>query len=846
MKKKSNWLKKGLCISLVAAMTAGLCGCGNKGVSQDPMLAKQNVYSYEEFTLPADGTETQVRNIKMLKDSNQIGILLDVYEEESYVNGDVETRFLLMGPGGTLAESVTLDKPMGKPAAAVAETTSETDITAEGSENAPNADVSDASVTESATAEIAVDNGIAGDMTVDMEVDMGVWPMENNTWEYTNFDGYIIGDNGLIYATKNYNFEDYSDPANYVYLSECSVCAWDSKDGSLVWEVTIPKESEEESIWISEMLALSDGSVVTFFGGMPTYKVMIDAQGNVSERVEMKDEKGVFNSLGQIVSGKNDLHYILYYNEQDEYKNYIATYEPESDKIGEGIPLPDMLTWNGYSNVAPGSSSDLVFATTQGLYTYNVGDAELTQFMSYINSDISSNNFYSLEMIDDTHFVATYYDRAENTQKGAYFTKVNPEDIPDKQVIVLAGNYVNMNIKQRAIEFNKSNEEYRIVVKEYDMYNSYDDYNAGVTQLNNDIIAGNMPDILIADSSMNTANYVSKGLVADVGRLMEKDEELANVEFLQNVFDAYKINDRLYYVIPEFTVNTYMAKKSIVGDRTAWTMEEYQQLLSTMPEGTSGMGDMVRSSFLYYVMQYCGSEYVDVATGKCNFDSPEFIAMLEYAKTLPAEINYDYTDDSYWMNYDSQWREDRTILLNSYFNSAYNLKYNMNGYFGEDVSFIGFPNSTGQGSIIQLGNYYVLSSRSANLDGAWEFVKYYLTEEYQDSLEWEIPVRKSSFDKWVAKGMEKSYYMDENDQKVEYDDYYSINGESFVLPVLTQEQVDQITAFVQSVDRPAYYNEDIMNIITEEAESYFSGQKSAAEVAGVIQSRVQIFVNENR
>ena len=62
----------------------------------------------------------------------------------------------------------------------------------------------------------------------------------------------------------------------------------------------------------------------------------------------------------------------------------------------------------------------------------------------------------------------------------------------------------------------------------------------------------------------------------------------------------------------------------------------------------------------------------------------------------------------------------------------------------------------------------------------------------------------------------------------------------------TQEQVDRIVSFVESVNKRGYYNEAISNIISEEAGAYFSGQKSARDVAGVIQSRVQVYVNENR
>ena len=67
-----------------------------------------------------------------------------------------------------------------------------------------------------------------------------------------------------------------------------------------------------------------------------------------------------------------------------------------------------------------------------------------------------------------------------------------------------------------------------------------------------------------------------------------------------------------------------------------------------------------------------------------------------------------------------------------------------------------------------------------------------------------------------------------------------------VLEPFTQEEVEEICQFIYGVNRTAYYNEEIRNIIIEDAEAFFSGQRSAQEVAGIIQSRAQVYVNENR
>jgi len=67
-----------------------------------------------------------------------------------------------------------------------------------------------------------------------------------------------------------------------------------------------------------------------------------------------------------------------------------------------------------------------------------------------------------------------------------------------------------------------------------------------------------------------------------------------------------------------------------------------------------------------------------------------------------------------------------------------------------------------------------------------------------------------------------------------------------VIPPMTTEEIQEMENFLFALDQPIVYDENLMNIIREEAAAYFEGQKSAEEVAKIIQSRVKIYVNENR
>ena len=62
----------------------------------------------------------------------------------------------------------------------------------------------------------------------------------------------------------------------------------------------------------------------------------------------------------------------------------------------------------------------------------------------------------------------------------------------------------------------------------------------------------------------------------------------------------------------------------------------------------------------------------------------------------------------------------------------------------------------------------------------------------------------------------------------------------------TQEEVDTLLNLVDVAQPASNADQEIMTIMEEEAQAFFQGQKSAGDVAGVIQSRVQVYVNENR
>lgn len=845
--------KRLLALGLTAAMTAGLCACGkddktDASGSASNALAKEHVYRVQDMELPqlyADNSSGNMQVRATGSGDGSVYMLLQIYDYGNDYSED-DFRLISMKEDGTDMTMTALEIPSAPNA----------------EDNAGDADT-DAADAPVADQEEAADE----DFTVDADsaVNLGAGDVGTDySYSYENYYPFVIKNNGEVYAVKTSYYENWSDPENYVNESTYSLCGWNA-DGTFAWEKELEGIGDHTDgdtyTWFNNFFQGSDGKLyllLSVSGEDTTYeRLTVSEDGTLGERQPLSEETNrVLRNLDQMIPKQDGSLFVTYRDEEEWTKVYYTGYDIASDTLGETKDFPSSVEFTyDYNVMTAGKTHDLIFTGNGGIYYWDEGAENAELMVDFVNSDMYVESVYGIMELTKDSFIGFYCENWESGVKAGLFTYVDPSDIKDKEVLVLAGRWIYSDIKQRVIEYNRNSEEYKIVLKDYSIYNSYEDYEAGITKLNNDIIAGNMPDILIGQD-LPIENYISKGWIADIDALIEKDEELSKTEFMQNAFDAYRVDGKLYYIVPDFEVYTVIAKEKWTGGKDSWTMEDMQQALAAMPEGAQSFGaDTTQNVFLSLAMNYCGNQFVDVSTGKCSFNTEDFISILEYAKTLTSaeETTEGYDEDfwdNYWEGYQSQYREDRTLMMQANFWQFSEMASAINGYFGEPVSFVGFPTESGNGSYIRSSNTYALSAKSKHLDAAWDFMRYYLTDEYQKNSVSYFPVQKEAFYEKSKEALERPYwtYEDENGETVKeyYDLTIYINGEDVPYDPLSQEQLDQVIAFIESVHNSYYYNEDIMNIINEETEAFFSGQKDAKAVADLIQSRVQVYVDENR
>ena len=157
------------------------------------------------------------------------------------------------------------------------------------------------------------------------------------------------------------------------------------------------------------------------------------------------------------------------------------------------------------------------------------------------------------------------------------------------------------------------------------------------------------------------------------------------------------------------------------------------------------------------------------------------------------------------------------------------------------------------GTLLFGGNAFGIAANSGNKSGAWDFIESILKRKNTDGMNNEEiynayylyePGQFPTLKKAMAAVID---YRVEKDKADGREININMGGLHFNSHPVTREEIDIIMDLVPNTI-PFFSAEDdaVIRIIQEEAGAYYSGQKRVEDVVGIIQNRVQVYVNENR
>ena len=641
--------------------------------------------------------------------------------------------------------------------------------------------------------------------------------------------GYDVDAQGNVYTVELGREQDGK--------SDYYLCCYDDS-GSKVFarDITAAIKEDERSANASQLLLDEAGRI--YVRCQESVK-LFEQDGSLAGSIPMAQIGYIY----ALANGRSGDAYVFY---QDSFDLSArgAKIEFEAGELGEAFGnLPGRP---GDGDFCPGENGDFYINVGSKVYDYDIESQSYEEVLTWLNCDIVGSNVSRIERTEDGALFAVVENWAAGTMEAVFLNRRSASEVEPKTEIVLGMLYEDREIQTAVVDFNKKNDEYRVVLRTYVDSDAGEGYEDGIRKLNLDIVSGNSPDIFDL-SRLDIETLTLGGAVEDLTPYLESSSVIDKEDYLENILAGYTYGGKLAAIPHSFNIRTWAGKTSGLGEEMGWTLEE---MLAYAEEHSQSK--LIYNGTKSSVMEFCMNSnmelFIDWESGETKFDSELFVRLLEFVNTYPDVLrpqeNAPKTEELL--------RSDEVLLFPvsiSYFYKIQDYPY----YFDEPVTYIGYPTADGSAAAVlgyDTDQLYGISAASGNKDGAWAFIESCLNLP----VEVGFSPRRSQLELQIEKSMD--YMRDANgepklDENGNLIPAYGSMGFGFgkyhyTYHISTNEEIGWVMDILLAAKPMKGSDSQVMAMIEEEAQAFYAGQRTAEDVAEVIQSRVQTYVDERR
>lgn len=358
-----------------------------------------------------------------------------------------------------------------------------------------------------------------------------------------------------------------------------------------------------------------------------------------------------------------------------------------------------------------------------------------------------------------------------------------------------------------------------------------------VKNTNTAMLAGKGPDLLQSGEYVNilpTDNYVKHHLLVDLGEWMDKDSTFRKEDYFGNILDNSRTGKGLYSMPLAFFLEGFagdadaIAQTGIqINDKT-WSWNDFintaNQLAAASKVYPSALVSGGPENLLADIALDNYSLFVDTESRKGNFESASFTALMNQVKSM--YDNHIVTTDPRSKAY------FRTIHINSPWDYLVSLRE-----YGENMKYYMKPHAqeTTAGGYFRPYKSISMNANSKVKEEAWDFIKFMMSGEIETPpTKAGFPINKKSFANQIKQLKEEG--------TVKAYEEGPLQGMAIKVD---QAKLDQLESLVGGATHQVEIKSAKVNdIIVNESKAFFAGQKSADDVAKLIQNKVTTYLNE--
>lgn len=352
------------------------------------------------------------------------------------------------------------------------------------------------------------------------------------------------------------------------------------------------------------------------------------------------------------------------------------------------------------------------------------------------------------------------------------------------------------------------------------------------------LLSGKGPDLLIVNRNQ-LETFQEKGVLAELSGLIPEE---TREQIFGCVLRQCAIGEELYGIADRVTVSTLLVSEKVwTGE--SWSAREVLELLEErerrgepVDRWISLNSRLTADQMLYdLALLDVGEEdsrLVDLRQGKCFFDTPEFIRLLEACKKYGEAPDVGGTLSE----------EERLAELSAGRALAFPAMGDLQDFShamtlcGEGYHCVGYPADSGSGSRVSCYSFAAMNAETKHYELAAGFLKDIWSAEVQKGLGTST-VRRDLLTAGVA----------DRHPANEGGPVFLLNERNVILLDGKADGTSWLQEYMELLDqgKPAgWWSTKLQGMILEEAAAFFNGDRSASDTAQILQNRIQNYLDE--
>jgi len=509
----------------------------------------------------------------------------------------------------------------------------------------------------------------------------------------------------------------------------------------------------------------------------------------------------------------NDTLYITYKSE-DGSTVCLAKLDKELKKL---------CTLQGAGHLVSKGDNDVYFYDSANLYHLDVQKNESTICLAFADYDIVSSQILDFYVNEDGSIGLISWDRTTKMQYLTLSENVGQAEAKDeKQVIRMLGLWeksLQGHYGELVAAFNKSNDKYRVEIDAIEPEGRTTDELKQLIHAR--LLGSECPDILVVTDYKDLPFYENKGVLLDLIPYIDAEGGIVIEDYQEQILQCFQRDGSLYGMPVTYSVETLGGSGAVLGEAPGWTVDEFLHWLEAHPLAKAWDG-LSKTNILQYCLAGGIEGFVDVENDKAAFDSDEFKRLLSRVKELQTDTN------TYYDSWHRDMTSDEVRLEVLYCDSFEYLISTYQSLYGSDFVYKGYPSHNGEPVYLLSMSCLSIPANSSCPEGAFAFWEYIMTYEARGEGDTKFHTQKQAFEQSLT-----------NAQK---DETVVLNGEQLKLE---EEDVEKIISMLAQASPDTAQFRQIRNIVLEEADGFFSGNRDVNATCDVIQNRVQLYLDEN-